>query len=168
MVAHYAVRGDVDKGIAGRLSIARTRCAAGIQQGNAVHILVITLVCMAEKRYLCAYFLRFREQHIGAVLYIEPVTVRKKHFHFARVVKIAVRRERIVIAVARYVKYHFLGVNYAQLVYLALAVAQKDKCIHVLISLDDLASCSEIAGMEKNPKLEGRFMAMFLTPKNSK
>ncbi len=29
-------------------------------------------------------------------------------------------------------------------------------------------ACSEIATMEKNPKLEGRFMAMFLTPKNSK
>ena len=28
--------------------------------------------------------------------------------------------------------------------------------------------CSEVANMEKNPKLEGRFMAMFLTPKNSK
>ena len=34
--------------------------------------------------------------------------------------------------------------------------------------MDFAASCSEIAGMEKNPKLEGRFMAMFLTPKNSK
>ncbi len=29
-------------------------------------------------------------------------------------------------------------------------------------------ACSDIASMEKNPKLEGRFMAMFLTPKNSK
>ena len=29
-------------------------------------------------------------------------------------------------------------------------------------------ACAEIANMEKNPKLEGRFMAMFLTPKNSK
>ena len=29
-------------------------------------------------------------------------------------------------------------------------------------------ACSEIAAMEKNPKLEGRFMAMFLTPKNVK
>ncbi len=29
-------------------------------------------------------------------------------------------------------------------------------------------ACSEVAAMEKNPKLEGRFMAMFLTPKNSK
>ena len=29
-------------------------------------------------------------------------------------------------------------------------------------------ACSEIAAMEKNPKLEGRFMAMFLTPQNSK
>ena len=29
-------------------------------------------------------------------------------------------------------------------------------------------ACSEAANMEKNPKLEGRFMAMFLTPKNSK
>ena len=29
-------------------------------------------------------------------------------------------------------------------------------------------ACSEIATMEKNPKLEGRFMAMFLAPKNSK
>ena len=29
-------------------------------------------------------------------------------------------------------------------------------------------ACSEAATMEKNPKLEGRFMAMFLTPKNSK
>ena len=28
--------------------------------------------------------------------------------------------------------------------------------------------CAEVASMEKNPKLEGRFMAMFLTPKNSK
>jgi len=34
--------------------------------------------------------------------------------------------------------------------------------------LDFSAACSEIAAMEKNPKLEGRFMAMFLTPKNSK
>ena len=29
-------------------------------------------------------------------------------------------------------------------------------------------ACAETAAMEKNPKLEGRFMAMFLTPKNSK
>ena len=29
-------------------------------------------------------------------------------------------------------------------------------------------SCAEIAVVEKNPKLEGRFMAMFLSPKNSK
>ena len=28
--------------------------------------------------------------------------------------------------------------------------------------------CSEVANMEKNPKLDGRFMAMFLSPKNSK
>ena len=34
--------------------------------------------------------------------------------------------------------------------------------------LDFAASCAEIAGMEKSPKLEGRFMAIFLTPKNSK
>ena len=29
-------------------------------------------------------------------------------------------------------------------------------------------ACAEIATMEKNPKLEGRFMGMFLAPKNSK
>ena len=29
-------------------------------------------------------------------------------------------------------------------------------------------ACSETATMEKNPKLEGRFMAIFLAPKNSK
>ena len=29
-------------------------------------------------------------------------------------------------------------------------------------------ACAEMSSMEKNPKLEGRFMAMFLTPKNSK
>ena len=29
-------------------------------------------------------------------------------------------------------------------------------------------ACAEIATMEKNPKLDGRFMAMFLSPKNSK
>ena len=29
-------------------------------------------------------------------------------------------------------------------------------------------ACAEISSMEKNPKLEGRFMAMFLAPKNSK
>ncbi len=29
-------------------------------------------------------------------------------------------------------------------------------------------SCTQMASMEKNPKLEGRFMAMFLAPKNSK
>ena len=34
--------------------------------------------------------------------------------------------------------------------------------------MDFAAACSEVASMEKNPKLEGRFMAMFLTPKNSK
>ena len=31
--------------------------------------------------------------------------------------------------------------------------------------MDFAAACAEIATMEKNPKLEGRFMAMFLTPK---
>ena len=34
--------------------------------------------------------------------------------------------------------------------------------------MDFAEACSELAAMEKNPKLEGRFMAMFLTPKNSK
>ena len=34
--------------------------------------------------------------------------------------------------------------------------------------LDFAEACAEIASMEKNPKLEDRFMAMFLTPKNSK
>jgi len=34
--------------------------------------------------------------------------------------------------------------------------------------MDFADSCTEIANMEKNPKLEGRFMAMFLAPKNSK
>ena len=34
--------------------------------------------------------------------------------------------------------------------------------------MDFAEACAEIANMEKNPKLEGRFMAMFLTPKNSK
>ena len=36
------------------------------------------------------------------------------------------------------------------------------------ILLDFAAACAEIASMEKNPKLEGRFMAIFLAPKNSK
>ena len=34
--------------------------------------------------------------------------------------------------------------------------------------MDFAEACAEVATMEKNPKLEGRFMAMFLTPKNSK
>lgn len=34
--------------------------------------------------------------------------------------------------------------------------------------MDFAQTCSELATMEKNPKLEGRFMAMFLAPKNSK
>ena len=34
--------------------------------------------------------------------------------------------------------------------------------------IDFAEACSEAATMEKNPKLEGRFMAMFLTPKTSK
>ena len=34
--------------------------------------------------------------------------------------------------------------------------------------MDFVEACSEVATMEKNPKLEGRFMSMFLTPKNSK
>ena len=34
--------------------------------------------------------------------------------------------------------------------------------------MDFAEACSEIATMEKNPKLEGRFMAMFLTPKTNK
>ena len=29
-------------------------------------------------------------------------------------------------------------------------------------------ACSEVATMEKNPKLEGRFMAIFLAPKSGK
>ena len=31
--------------------------------------------------------------------------------------------------------------------------------------MDFAEACAEVASMEKNPKLEGRFMAMFLTPK---
>ena len=34
--------------------------------------------------------------------------------------------------------------------------------------MDFSAACAETANMEKNPKLEGRFMAMFLSPKSSK
>ena len=34
--------------------------------------------------------------------------------------------------------------------------------------MDFAAACTDVANMEKNPKLDGRFMAMFLTPKNSK
>ena len=34
--------------------------------------------------------------------------------------------------------------------------------------MDFADACAEVASMEKNPKLEGRFMAMFLAPKNSK
>ena len=34
--------------------------------------------------------------------------------------------------------------------------------------VDFADACAEIATVEKNPKLEGRFMAMFLSPKNSK
>ena len=34
--------------------------------------------------------------------------------------------------------------------------------------MDFAQACAEAATMEKNPKLEGRFMAMFLTPKSSK
>ena len=34
--------------------------------------------------------------------------------------------------------------------------------------MDFAEACAECASMEKNPKLEGRFMAMFLTPKTSK
>ena len=40
--------------------------------------------------------------------------------------------------------------------------------IGVKLLMDFAEACSEVASMEKNPKLEGRFMAMFLTPKNSK
>ena len=34
--------------------------------------------------------------------------------------------------------------------------------------MDFAEACSDCANMEKNPKLEGRFMGMFLAPKNSK
>ena len=34
--------------------------------------------------------------------------------------------------------------------------------------MDFADACAEQASLEKNPKLEGRFMAMFLSPKNSK
>ncbi len=34
--------------------------------------------------------------------------------------------------------------------------------------MDFAAACADYATMEKNPKLEGRFMSMFLSPKNSK
>ena len=34
--------------------------------------------------------------------------------------------------------------------------------------MDFAEACAEVSTMEKNPKLEGRFMSMFLTPKNTK
>ena len=34
--------------------------------------------------------------------------------------------------------------------------------------MDFAAACAEVATMEKNPKLEGRFMTIFLAPKTSK
>ena len=34
--------------------------------------------------------------------------------------------------------------------------------------MDFAEACAELSTMEKNPKLEGRFMGMFLAPKNSK
>ena len=34
--------------------------------------------------------------------------------------------------------------------------------------VDFAAACADIAAMEKNPKLEGRFMAIFLAPKSGK
>ena len=34
--------------------------------------------------------------------------------------------------------------------------------------MDFAEACAEVASMEKNPKLEGRFMGMFLTPKTTK
>ncbi len=34
--------------------------------------------------------------------------------------------------------------------------------------MDFAEACEEVATMEKNPKLEGRFMGMFLAPKNNK
>ena len=34
--------------------------------------------------------------------------------------------------------------------------------------MDFAEACADVATLEKNPKLEGRFMAMFLTPKNGK
>ena len=34
--------------------------------------------------------------------------------------------------------------------------------------MDCADACSDVANMEKNPKLEGRFMGMFLAPKNNK
>ena len=34
--------------------------------------------------------------------------------------------------------------------------------------MDFAAACSELANMEKNPKLDGRFMTMFLSPKSSR
>ena len=34
--------------------------------------------------------------------------------------------------------------------------------------MDFADACADVANMEKNPKLDGRFMAMFLSPKNSK
>ena len=34
--------------------------------------------------------------------------------------------------------------------------------------IDFAEACAEVATMEKNPKLEGRFMGMFLTPKTNK
>ena len=34
--------------------------------------------------------------------------------------------------------------------------------------MDFAEACSEVAAMEKSPKLEGRFMAIFLAPKSSK
>lgn len=119
--------------------------AAGIEKMNSVGIFVETLVSVTEKRYLRADFLCLGEQLVGTVLNAETVTVSKKHLDLTCIVKVAVRRKGIVIAVPCDIQYHFFGIYYSQLIYFAFAVAEENKSINVLIALHNIVCGSEIS-----------------------
>ena len=119
---------------------------------HPVAVLVVALVSVSEKYQLRAQTFRLLVKLVTAVFHMVAVSVGEKHLDPSRVVKIGVGSKGI-IAVARYVEYHFFGVDYPQLVDLALAVAQENESVLAGIAFDHLSRGRKIAvGVGKNYK----------------
>ncbi len=145
MAAHYPVGGNIDISVGGAFSVARAGGASGVKQMHPVDVGIISLMSMPEQSDACADLLSLSEYLVNAVFNAEAVSVSKEHLDLSGVVDIAVGRKGAEIAVARNVKYHFFGINYPELIYIAFAVAEKNERIDLRVTFNDLACSGKIS-----------------------